>query len=267
MADDEVPAHDLPEPPFDLSPEAMEERRLSFGSAAAAYDTFRPSYPVAAVRWAIGSRPIRVLEIGAGTGLMTRALLTLGHYVTAVEPDDDMRAQLAITDDDRLEVARGSAEELPLADGSVDAIVVAQAFHWFKLPQALPEMHRVLTSEGALAVLWNRRNDHVAWVEQMSQIVGRHDARSGNRDTSLDDLSPWFTDVESAVYEHNVTLTADSLVGLVDTYSYVRLSPDREKVLQAIHTLATTHPDLANKSSFDLPTETVTYRARRASAT
>jgi len=266
MADDEVPAVHRP-PPFDLNPEAMEQRRLSFGSSAAAYDTYRPSYPMAAVQWAIGSQPRRVLEIGAGTGLMTRVLLTLGHHVTAVEPDDNMRAQLALTSDDRLAVVPGSAEHLLLPDGSVDAIVVAQAFHWFQLPLALPEMHRVLRPDGALAVLWNRRNDHVGWVEQMSQIVGRHDARSGNRDTSLDDLSPWFTGVESTVYEHDVTLNVDSLVGLVDTYSYVRLSPDREKVLEAIHTLATTHPDLANKASFDLPTETVTYRAQRASIT
>lgn len=266
MADDEVPALDLPEPPFDLSPEAMEQRRLSFGSAAAAYNTYRPSYPVAAVQWAIGSRPIRVLEIGAGTGLMTRVLLALDHHVTAVEPDNNMRAQLALVDDARLDVVPGSAEELPVPDASADAIVVAQAFHWFDLPQALPEMHRVLKPDGTLAVLWNRRNDNVPWVEKMSQIVGRHDARSGNRDTSLDDLSPWFGDVGSAVYQHDVTLTADSLVGLVDTYSYVRLSTDREKVLRAIYMLATTHPDLANKSSFELPIETVTYRARRASA-
>ena len=77
-------------------------------------------------------------------------------------------------------------------------------------------------------MLWNRRNDNVDWVEQMSKIVGRYDARSGSRDTSLPDLRPFFENVQSAVFAHNITLSPDSLVGLVDTYSYVRLSPDRE---------------------------------------
>ena len=139
---------ELPEPPLELSAEAMEQRRLSFGTAAAAYDLFRPSYPTTAPQWALGAEPLTVLEIGAGTGLMTRVLLTMGHRVIAVEPDDGMRAQLALTRSDRLDTRPGSAEELPVANGAVDAIVVAQAFHWFKLPQALPEMHRVLTDDG-----------------------------------------------------------------------------------------------------------------------
>src|SRR5689334_20923777 len=113
----------------------MDPRRaLSFGAAAAEYDAARPTYPAEAVRWTLPDDAHRVLDLGAGTGKLTRVVLDLGLEAVAVEPDDAMRALIPA------ESHAGTAEEIPLPDASVDAIVVGQAFHWFDPARALPEM-------------------------------------------------------------------------------------------------------------------------------
>ena len=143
----------------------MDPRRaLSFGSAAAEYAAARPSYPAEAVRWAIGDAR-RVLDLGAGTGKLTQVVLALGLEAVAVEPDDAMRALIPA------ESYAGTAEEIPLPDASVDAIVVGQAFHWFDPVRAIPEMVRVLRSGGRIGLFWNLYDDRVAWVEALCEVV------------------------------------------------------------------------------------------------
>ena len=158
----------------------------------------------------------------------------------------------------------GSAEAIPVADGSVDAIVAATAFHWFDLPAALPEMTRVLRPGGTLVIAWNVRDDDVDWVDSMSRIVGREDARSGNRDTDVSEIVPWFRDVERRDFSHEEQHDADSLARLVDTYSYVALSPRRDAVLREIRDLAVRHPALTGLDTFALPYQTTIYRATKA---
>jgi SAM-dependent methyltransferase len=131
---------------------------LSFGTAARLYDSIRPAYPPAAVTWAIGAEPVRVLDLGAGTGLLTGVLRAAGHDVVAVEPDEQMRAVAAERHPD-LRVLAGNAEDIPLPAGSVDAVVVGQAYHWFTPQRALPEIHRVLREEGIFAPIWNVRDN------------------------------------------------------------------------------------------------------------
>src|SRR3954464_7845825 len=142
----------------------MDPRRaLSFGSAAAEYDAARPSYPAEAVQWAVGDAG-RVLDLGAGTGKLTRVVLDLGLEAVAVEPDDAMRALIPA------ESYAGTAEEIPLPDGSVDAIVVGQAFHWFDAARALPEMVRVLRPGGRIGLFWNLYDDRLDWVASLCDL-------------------------------------------------------------------------------------------------
>ena len=142
----------------------MDPRRaLSFGAAAAEYDAARPSYPADAVRWAIGDAR-RVLDLGAGTGKLTRVVLDLGLDAVAVEPDGAMRDLIPA------ESYAGTAEEIPLPDASVDAIVVGQAFHWFDASRALPEMVRVLRPGGTIGLLWNLYDDRVGWVSALCDL-------------------------------------------------------------------------------------------------
>jgi SAM-dependent methyltransferase len=136
----------------------------SFGAAAAAYAEHRPGYAEIAVRWALepvrGRRPLRVLDLGAGTGKLTETLVRLGAEVTAVEPDPGMLAELR-RELPSVRSLAGSAEDIPLPDSSADAVLAGQAMHWFDLGRALPEIARVLSPGGVLAALWNVDDDRV----------------------------------------------------------------------------------------------------------
>jgi SAM-dependent methyltransferase len=133
----------------------------SFELVADLYERARPEYPQEAVEWVAAKlglgRGSTIVDLGAGTGKLTRALLATGARVIAVEPGDAMRAELerALPE---VEALRGAAEDIPLADGTVDCIAVGQAFHWFRHDEALPELHRVLRPGAALALLWNSRD-------------------------------------------------------------------------------------------------------------
>src|SRR5262249_15575872 len=126
----------------------------AFADVAGAYERGRPGYPDEAVSWLVGDGWSEVVDLGAGTGKLTRSLVVRGHGVTAVEPLDEMRAHL----EDVLPNVRalnGRAEEIPLPDESADVVVSAQAFHWFDHDAALPEIARVLRPGGRLALVWN----------------------------------------------------------------------------------------------------------------
>ena len=152
--------------------EERERRAGSFGSVAEVYERARPGYPEDAVRWLAGSEPCDVVDLGAGTGKLTRSLVALGHRVTAVEPLPEMLAQLRSAVPGATAVT-GTAESMPLADGAADVVTVAQAFHWFDHAAALREIARVLRPGGRIALVWNTRDDTEEWVDG----VHRHDRR------------------------------------------------------------------------------------------
>lgn len=157
-------------PPTDGTPDWAH----SFGSVADAYDRGRPTYPREAAAWLCGSSPVTVLELGAGTGKLTEQLVELGHDVHATDPDaamlDILRRRLP---DVRTSVA--SAEDIPAPDRSVDVVVCAQAFHWFDLDRALPEIARVLRPGGRLALVWNQRDERIPWVRRLGRLIGTQD--------------------------------------------------------------------------------------------
>lgn len=166
-------------------------RASSFGAAAAQYAQHRPGYAQAAIRWCLApvsdARPVRVVDLGAGTGILTGALAHLGADVVAVEPDQAMLAELR-RQLPGVQAVEGSAEALPLPDQSADAVLCGQAMHWFDLDRALPEIARVLTAGGVLAGLWNVDDDRVGWVAEFAAI--------GNGRTTL---SRWWTIPEAEI--------------------------------------------------------------------
>jgi SAM-dependent methyltransferase len=130
---------------------------VGFASAADLYERARPSYPQEAVDWLVAQTGLgsgsTVVDLGAGTGKLTRLLLPTGARVIAVEPIPEMRAHI-----EGAEVLDGTAEAIPLPDASADVVTVAQAFHWFDYDRALPEIHRVLRKDGQLVLVWNMRD-------------------------------------------------------------------------------------------------------------
>ncbi len=131
-------------------------RASSFGAVADVYERARPGYPEAAVLALAGSSPCDVLDLAAGTGKLTRSLVALGHRVTAVDPSPEM---LAVIERDLAGVVLrvGTAEKIPLGDGTLDVVTVAQAFHWFDPSPAYREIARVLRPGGVLGLVWNWR--------------------------------------------------------------------------------------------------------------
>jgi SAM-dependent methyltransferase len=126
-------------------------RRTSFGSGAASYAVGRPRYPTELLRWTLPDNATRAVDLGAGTGLLTVGLLELGLEVTAVEPLDEMRGLIPAP----ATAVAGSAEAIPVADGSVDAVLAGQAWHWFDPATAIVEAHRVLRPGGTIGLAWN----------------------------------------------------------------------------------------------------------------
>ena|SRR5690606_15625408 len=241
-------------------------RALSFGSAADRYDELRPTYPLAALRWAVGERPCRVVDLGAGTGILSRQLHALGHDVVPVEPDPGMRHRLGARSPQLTPLA-GRAEEIPLPGASVDAVVAGQAYHWFDPEPAHAEAARVLRPGGHFAAMWNRRDDSVAWVAALSEITDDDTAGRGVREPAdaPSSFGPGFGPVLRATFTHSTSHTPDTLVGLITTRSYyLTASPSRRRDLEGrVRSLCAAHPDLAGRAGFDLPYRTVVYRAVR----
>ncbi|SCG58295.1 class I SAM-dependent methyltransferase [Micromonospora coxensis] len=238
---------------------------LSFGAAAAEYDRFRPRYPEAALRWALAGldAPARVLDLGAGTGILTRGVLALGHAVTPVEPDPGMRARLDAATPGVTALA-GSAESVPLPDGTVDAVLVGQAYHWFDRERAHAEVARVLGGGGTFAPIWNIRDESVGWVAELGRIAHLGD-NGGDLIEEVTGFGPAFTPVEAAGFPHRATLTPDEVLGLVRTRSYwLTAEPARrERIDRDLRDLFATHPDLAGRETVELPYRTLVLRARR----
>ncbi|MBY8875775.1 class I SAM-dependent methyltransferase [Micromonospora sp. PLK6-60] len=256
-----------------------EDERLrhssSFGPAATAYAEHRPDYARTAVRWALTPAPgPRVLDLGAGTGKLTATLVAAGADVTAVEPDPAMLAELrrALPD---VRALPGSAERIPLPDGSVDAVLAGNAMHWFDMAVAGPEIARVLAPGGILAGLWNVLDDRVDWVAALARISGS--AAVGPRDTPASwraetaDLhlprtgaAPRFGSPEQAEFPHGQRRTADSLVATLATRAGMLVMPeqDRQATFARIRAFLASRPETTD-GEFTLPMATCVLRVRR----
>ncbi|WP_436532835.1 class I SAM-dependent methyltransferase [Actinoplanes sp. HUAS TT8] len=247
------------------SSESDQQRRqhaASFGAAAQAYRRGRPTYPQAAVDWLIPASAKTVLDLGAGTGKFTELLVASGFDVIAVEPSDGMRAQLAEVVP-AAAVHAGTAEKIPLPDGSADAAVMAQAWHWVDPAVAIPEIARVVRPGGTFGLVWNIRDEKEPWVAELGELLEHHSSQALDTAPALG--AP-FTQVTRAEFGWVHTMTRAALIDMVASRSYVIVLPDAERaeLLGNVAELLDSHPDLADHDEIRLPYVTRCTRAIRA---
>ena len=246
----------------DLDPAAWQARRTSFGSVAADYAALRPGYPADAVAFLLGSRPRRVLDLGAGTGLLTEVLLAAGHEVVAVDPSPEMLAQLR-TRLPQVGTVAGGAERIPLPDGAVDAVVAGQAAHWFRPAEAAPELRRVLRRDGVVGFVWNTRDERVPWVRALGEALAGeargYEADQGVVEAFARALPARVTRAESSVVQQ---VTAEQVVAGIGTRSYVVTmdAAAREAFLGGLRELLAGHPGTRGRAVLELPYRTDVYR-------
>jgi SAM-dependent methyltransferase len=281
-----------------------------FGRAAAAYESARPSYPFEAVDYLVRTLGIargrRVLDLAAGTGKLTRLLVPTGASVVAVEPVAAMRAALAEAvaqgpSDARndpsvrgdvpsgrgdvpsgwgdvpsgwgdVEVLGGTAEAIPLPDGSVDVVVVAQAFHWFDASAALAEIVRVLRPGGGLGLVWNVRDESVDWVRRFTEItIARSGGTPYRRDYSFARWTKEFsanrdiTPLASRRFRFDQDADIDLVVERAASISFVAAMDDHDRVatLEEVRRMLEEHPELQGRQRFPFPYETDVYWCHR----
>jgi len=188
-------------------------RAYSFGEIADDYDRYRPGPPLDAARWVLGGNQLGVLDLGAGTGGLTRALVGVARRVAAVEPDARMRGVLARRANGAT-VVGAVGEELPFAGGSFDAVVASSSWHWMEPDTAGAEVARVLRVGGAFGLLWTGPDRRLDWV---CDLLGRrrfqgiqNDSHRRRRTMVLPANLP-FSEPETKVVEFAITADADDL--------------------------------------------------------
>ena len=238
-----------------------------FSAGSSAYARGRPSYPDEVVEFLAAElglgRGKKVLDLAAGTGKFTALLVPTGADVLAVEPVKEMGDELRASVDG-VEVLDGTAEDIPLSDGSLDAVTVAQAFHWFDPDAALSEIARVLRTGGGMALLWNRRDESVPWVGRMSDVLRWREFDRANYDridwSAVVRKSGLFTDVQHTTFPYEQELDRQGLAERVRSVSYVASmeSAEREGLVEKVLGLVEDKPE-----RFPLPYTTLVFWCRK----
>jgi ubiquinone/menaquinone biosynthesis C-methylase UbiE len=234
----------------------------SFGGVADDYERARPGYPRSAIEEITRDRPGRILDIGAGTGKLTRQLHALGFYVVGVEPSLQMLQRLRRVEKEIPTIA-GRAEALPCRTASFDVVTVAQAWHWFDPVPATAEMARVLRPGGHACILRNLRDESVDWVAELSTIIGSEGTTEAESDSDPLAGGACFSSWTRQEYRLEQTLDRDLLLSLVTSRSYVVTLPQDERrvVLDRVVELCKEHPQLAGREQFTMPYQTLLFRA------
>lgn len=241
-----------------------------FGRIAEDYDRGRPAYASEAIdllatEFSI-TRETVVLDVGAGTGKLTRQLANTGATVMALEPLDKMRRLLS-KNLPSVALIRGKAESIELPDDSVDLIACAQSFHWFRTDQALSEFHRILRPHWALAILWNSRDDRVPWVRELSSILDRYEPASREVDAS----STWQADFERVglfhplqhrQFDHAHRLDLETLKAAVRSRSYIAALDENERMKVVDEVEQIVHNHVGSEMNFDMPYVTDVHWSR-----
>lgn len=245
----------------------MAERRddkarhaASFDTVASVYEASRPGYPDAAAEWLVPADALRVADIGAGTGKFTRLLARADRRIVAVDPSPHMLEELerALPD---VDARRGTAEQIPLSDASVDAATFAQAWHWVDVPAASREAARVLRPGGSLGLLWNLRDERAEWVRELG-VAMHADGDQFTHAASAPEVGEPFDRAAHTQFAWTHSYTRQSLLALVRSRSYFAVMSPRgqRETLAAVSRLLDTHPQTAGLETLRMPYVTVCYR-------
>lgn len=246
---------------------SREEMSTSFGAEAGTYEAGRPGYLPEAVAWMLQpvrheGRALRVADVGAGTGKLTRVAVELGAEVVAIDPDPAMLAEL------RSQVLGvptfvGSAERMPLPDASVDGLLFGQAWHWVDVDPASIEASRVLRSGGVLGLIWNIRDESVPWVRRLTRIMHGSHAEEVLAGGGPQAGEP-FGVVEAREWRWSRPMTRESLFAMARSRSYI-ITADAEDRAVIEAGLADLFDGIGavGAASVDLPYVTRAFRAIR----
>lgn len=245
-----------------------------FSTQAVTYAQGRPDYPRQLTGWLADTLHIdaqsSVIDLGAGTGKFTRLLSTLAPTLIAVEPVAAMGAQLTkLLPDVRL--VNGTAESIPLPAASADAVVCAQAFHWFSTEAALAEIHRVLKPDGRLGLIWNVRDESVDWVAAITDIITPYEG-----DTPRFHTGRWreaftgeyFSEPEMTCFPYShVGSPREVIMDRFLSVSFIAALPEASKavVTAQLQALIDTHPSLKGRDTVAFPYQTQAYVCHRLS--
>lgn len=240
-------------------------RAASFHDAAEAYESARPGYPAEATAWMIPDGAASVLDLGAGTGKLTESLLAPGREVYAVDPSSEMLRVLA----EKLPavtVRVGRGERVPLPDASVDAVTVAQAWHWMDREQATAEVARVLKPGGTFALIWNQDDDRVDWVRELGGDPDAAPRVSSAEDEELEALAG-FAPGEVAGWPWTRRMTRDELIAYESSVSAFLVASPAEQAarLAYLHTVLDRHPEVERGGLIEFPVYAVSFRYRKDS--
>jgi SAM-dependent methyltransferase len=246
--------------------------RSGFSAGAETYVRGRPDYPKEIAGWlasAIGLREgKRALDLGAGTGKFLPLLLATGAEVIAVEPVTAMRDQLAAALPGVRALA-GSAEAIPLADASLDAIVCAQAFHWFANRRAFAEIGRVLKPGGAVGLVWNVRDERVAWVEALTALIQPYEGtapRYASGEWRRLFPAQGFTPLNERRFAHSHFGPPEQvIVDRILSTSFIAALPAsaRDDLARRVRALIAATPEIARKETVAFPYETAAFDCRK----
>ena len=241
------------------------ERSRSFGSIAEDYDRLRPGPPDEAVDWLLPAGSQVAVDVGAGTGLLTRALARKVPRVVAVEPDERMRAVLS-TRSPGIEALDGRGEAIPLPDASADGVFISSAWHWMDPERTIAEVTRVLRDGGRFGLIWTRRDSETGWLHEISvrERLTRRRSEDAPRPRSVAlPAGAQLSNITTRSFSFTLRMTPDALIEMLGTYSGVITASPRDRAAGLARARAALDELFPGASEIDVPMRAGCWRADR----